>query len=148
MKNKKSLYSLAFIGIVLVLSMQFYERWDTNIIGGGDSWGYYLFLPATFIHGDLDSLDVSLAARKQYHNGFYTTDVNPLGVDEIIHVGEGKQVSKYTYGIALLEAPMFFVAHGIAKITGQPADGYSWIYIYMMHLSNILFVHTIHWFLC
>ena len=96
MQNKKSLYSLIFIGIVLLLSMQFYERWNTTIIGGGDSWGYYLFLPATFIHGDLDSLDVSLAARKQYHNGFYTTDVNPLGVDEVIHVGEGKQVSKYT----------------------------------------------------
>ncbi len=140
MQHKYALYAWFIVAIGMLVSVHYYAKWSDNIIGGGDSWGYYLYLPALFIHGDLDNLKTSLETRKSYHPGYYTTDVNPLGVDEVHHVGNGKQVNKYTCGIAIIETPLFFIAHGIAKITGRKADGYSWIYIYMMTLSSPLFV--------
>ena len=47
-----------FFGVLIVYlaSFIYYEKWDTGIIGGGDSWGYNAYLPAVFIHRDLDNL--------------------------------------------------------------------------------------------
>ncbi len=114
--------------------------YNLGILAGGDTWGYYLYLPATFIHHDLDNIKTSLATRKKYHQGFYTTDVNPLGVDEVHHIGDGKQVNKYTLGMAILFAPFFFLAHFIASISSYEADGYSFIYIYLIHLSSLFYM--------
>lgn len=41
--------------------------------------------------------------------------------------------------MCILHAP-FFVAHVLAPATGYPADGYSFIYIYLIHLSSIFYV--------
>lgn len=139
MKKEYSLIALAILLVIYLLSVHLYKRWNHNILGGGDPWGYYVYLPATFIHHDLLYFNKSLEAREK-HNGInrYST-INPLGVDEVRHIGDGKQVAKYTLGLAILFAPFFFIAHLLALISNYPADGYSFIYDYCIILSAVFY---------
>lgn len=136
----KSLLALLIAAIAFMASMHYYANWDDNIVGGGDSGGYYLYLPALFIHHDLDSLDRSIEARKQYPRHFNPVPDNPIGIGEAHHIGEGKQVNKYTIGVAMLITPFFLIAHFLAHLTSYPTDGYSFIYIYFAQLSCVFYV--------
>ena len=87
-----------------------------------DKSGYYVYLPALHLY-DFD------AARF------------PAEVDELTGQGfkldsaTGKVVTKYTYGVALLEAPFYFTAHFISKISGYPSDGFSVVYQKLLNLA-------------
>ncbi len=147
--NSKRIRNLIFlvIGLIYGLSFAYYERWEVNIIGGGDSWGYNAYLPALFIHHDLDNLKSTFAARTSYHGGFGHSGRNPLGTDCAIHIGEDKQVIKYTSGVAILQTPFFLVGHFIAGATGYPQDGYSFPYIFAVHLANLFYLFIGLWLL-
>lgn len=138
-----------FFGVLIVYlaSFIYYEKWDTGIIGGGDSWGYNAYLPALFIHHDLDNLKTTYATRGKYHPGFESGSSNPLGTDVALHIGDGKQVIKYTMGVAILQAPFFFLGHLTANIFHYPADGYSLPYIIFDHLSSFFYAFLGLWFL-
>jgi hypothetical protein len=141
-KNKFSLYAIIIVALFYVASFHIYKPWQGGIIGGGDTWGYYLYLPALFIHGDLDNLEKSLESRKKYHPGYYSAhqEKNPLGIGEAHLSPIGRKVNKYTIGMAILYAPFFFMAHLYSKIFGITADGYSFIYIYLVHLSSVIYI--------
>ncbi|MGB0931012.1 MAG: hypothetical protein ACPGVB_09570 [Chitinophagales bacterium] len=136
----KSLLALLISAIAFMASLHYYANWDDNILGGGDSGGYYLYLPALFIHQDLDSLDRSVEARRQYYRHYNFVADNPIGIGEAHHIGEGKQVNKYTIGVAMLITPFFLTAHFLAQFTSYPTDGYSFIYMYFAHLSCVFYV--------
>jgi len=139
MANRLSTLTILIILIAYLIAASFFERWNHDLLGGGDPWGYYLYLPAIFIHGDLISLEKSLSAREQHNTPNRYSATNPLGVDEVRHIGEGIQVNKYTLGLAMLFAPFFLIAHLIASFTDYPADGYSLIYVYLIILSTIFY---------
>ncbi len=145
----KTIRNLVFlaIGLIYGLSFLYYQRWHTNIIGGGDSWGYNAYLPALFIHHDLDNLKSTFATRSEYHGGFGHSGRNPLGTDCAIHIGDGKQVIKYTSGVAILQSPFFGVGHLIAGLTGYPQDGYSFPYLFAVHLANLFYLFIGLWLL-
>lgn len=138
-QHRLSLLALLLLLCAYMASVHFYQRWNREVLGGGDPWGYYLYLPAIFIHHDLLHLEQSLAARERHNSVNRYSTINPLGVDEVRHVGEGRQVNKYTLGVALLFAPFFFIAHFIAGFTDYPADGYSFIYAYCIILSSVFY---------
>lgn len=123
-----------------LISLFFYHRWDTNIIGGGDSWGYNAYLPAAFIHHDLDSLQRTNHIRGLYHHGTGATIANPFGMDCATHIGDGKQILRYTMGVALMQSPFFILGHLYSLITGGPQDGYAFPYVFSVHLSTIFYV--------
>lgn len=133
---------LVLLGILVfyLLSLFFYHRWDTNIIGGGDSWGYNAYLPAAFIHHDLDSLQRTNNARRNYHDGMGGAIANPFGIDCATHIGEGKQILRYTMGVAIMQAPFFLVGHFYSVVTGGPQDGYAFPYVFAVHLATIVYV--------
>jgi hypothetical protein len=139
LRNRLSLFTIVLILGIYLFSIHKFAKWHDAIIGGGDTWGYYLYLPATFIHHDLGTLEASVKARRQYHPAFSDTPYNPLGVDETHIAWSGKQVNKYTTGVAILYSPFFFIAHAIALAADLPANGYSFIYIYLIHLSSIFY---------
>ena len=138
-----------FSGILLfyILSMFFYHRWDTNIIGGGDSWGYNAYLPAAFLHHDLDSLQRTEKARGKYHHGMGGSIANPYGMDCATHIGEGKQILRYTMGVAIMQMPFFLAGHLYSIVTGGPQDGYAFPYIFSIHLASIFYVFLGLWLL-
>ena len=81
-----------------------------SIIYYGDIAGYYIYLPAIFIYNDLQ---ISF----------------PTGIDNggfIRPQPNGRILLKYPLGVAVLEAPFFFMAHAYCLLDHHyPADGFS-----------------------
>lgn len=101
-----------------------------------DVFGYYLYLPALFIHGDIALDDptwsVDLFDRYRPSATFYQINV----------LETGGRALKYPIGLAVLWAPFFFIGHLIAGVMGLPQDGMSppyhaalvtgsWIYLFI-----------------
>ncbi|GJM32886.1 MAG: hypothetical protein DHS20C18_18870 [Saprospiraceae bacterium] len=148
MKSNTKYFLVFFaLGLIYSLSFIYYQRWETNILGGGDSWGYNAYLPAIFIHHDLDNLKTTFATRTSYHVGFGHSGRNPLGTDCAIHIGNDKQVIKYTSGVAILQTPFFLVGHLVAGLTDYPQDGYSFPYIISVHLASFFYLLIGLWLL-
>jgi hypothetical protein len=89
-----------------------------------DIFGYYLYLPMTFIYHDLGIKDYSVIQTiiDKYHSTgtFY----------QALQMPDGVWVMRYGIGMSVLYSPFFFIAHLFAKVTGFPADGFSTPYQY------------------
>lgn len=98
-----------------------------------DVFGYYLYLPATFIYHDLRLTDISwvnqIIDQYQTTSTFYQATALP----------SGGWVMKYSIGSAVLNAPAFFVAHGISLVAGYKADGFSLPYQYAATINGLIF---------
>lgn len=100
-----------------------------------DKAGYYIYLPALF------------------HFGFDTHSMPPdldiaTGGGFSIDTVAGKLDTKYTYGVALMLAPFFGMAEGIAAIAGfDHEDGFSMIHMRMMLIAAVVFLTLGMWFL-
>ena len=132
------------LGIFLLLSLIYFGRTEVNILYGGDTQGYYLYLPATFIYGDLHDVDTSYLARFDYIQDQPSYPA-PGGV--LTEAPNGHRTIKYTSGVALLQLPFFWVGHALATVLpGVAADGYSWPYRWLINLSVIFyFLLAIGW---
>lgn len=109
--------------------------WSDQRVLQWDIEAYYHYLPATFIHGDVRDLDYVATLDDVLHKD------NPSSYG-IFHVMEtGHESLKYTCGVALFEAPLFFAAHAycLGPWSEHPADGYSAPYQLGVQLSSILF---------
>lgn len=98
-----------------------------------DVFGYYLYLPATFIHHDLALEDHAwldeVMARYAPSSTFY----------QLVDGPDGKRVIKYSAGMAVLYAPFFLIAHLSAPVLGYPADGFSPPYQYIIAFGCLLY---------
>jgi hypothetical protein len=138
-KSIKKPFSLAvciFFVVVSIYTTFNISLWKTK--GGILNWDmgcYHLYLPATFINHDLSQLQFYPKIDSTYclNNGSRW-----WGIHE--HPTTHKKIIKYTYGVALLEAPLFFVANCYCKIANYKLnDGYSPPYQLMVCFSTILF---------
>ena len=81
-----------------------------------DVFGYYLYLPATFIHHDIALQDHAwlddVMVRYEPSATLY----------QLVDGPDGTRVIKYSAGMAVLYAPFFLVAHLSAPLLGYPAD--------------------------
>ena len=84
-----------------------------------DVFGYYLYLPAGFIHDDPALQD------RAWLDEVMTTYEPSSTLYQLVDGPDGKRVIKYSSGMAVLYAPFFFVAHVLADPLGFPADGFS-----------------------
>ncbi|MCB2407560.1 hypothetical protein [Hymenobacter lucidus] len=122
------------ISVGLMLWVAFYLspalRGGVKILSS-DSAGYYLYLPATFVHHDLRGLRFRDEMIAQYH---------PTPQFEHATLDSASQhfVLKYSSGLALQELPFFLVAHALAESLGYPADGYSQPYQWAILLASLL----------
>src|SRR5690606_33485853 len=125
MKHPASLLACMAICLALLCCRCYYSE-----IGGGrkqlivtqwDAFGYYLYLPATVIYQDYKKLDWAPAVDKRYN----VTGGGGLPVQQL---DNGNKVCKYLGGVAILQAPLFALAHSIARLCGYPADGFSPVY--------------------
>jgi hypothetical protein len=121
---------LSLIAAILIGSFCWYQPWQQAIIGGADSWGYYAYLPAVFIHQDLETMNVSEEARKKYFQN---------GRQSLGQLKNGKYLNQYTCGVSILNLPAFGMAHFFAKVTNYSADGYDLPYRFMIVWSGLLY---------
>ena len=101
-----------------------------------DVFGYYLYLPLTFIYHDLGLKDHTIidTILQKYHSSstFYQAFQSPTG----------DWVMRYPIGMSILYSPFFFIGHLIAKIGGYASDGFSSPYQYSIWTGSMIFAFT------
>jgi len=123
-EKRTILITVIGIGIFLSLSNLKYHKWNDMVTGGGDSWGYYVYLPALFINHDLKDLQTTCATKKKYHPD----------------AGGCRTITKYSSGVAIMHLPAFALAHAFTSATDYDTDGFSKPYIFALYLSTLLYV--------
>jgi hypothetical protein len=98
-----------------------------------DVFGYYLYLPARFIYHDISLHDLSWvkAIVEKYHTS--------ATLYQLYSVPGSGCVIKYSMGMALLNAPAFFIAQLLAGMMGYAADGFSLPYQYSFAISGLIY---------
>ena len=131
MNRNWSLYALllifvVFISLLLAFPPERALTWDV--------FGYYLYLPAHFIYGDLFLQDQawldSIVAQYEPSATLY----------QLYKMESGKWVIKYSMGVAIFFSPFFFLAHWLAPMFGYAADGFSAPYQYLISWGTLLYV--------
>ena len=132
MKTFKRLSFLTLIVTCSILSV--YRITTVNVKEiSWDVLGYYLYLPATFVHHDPLLKDISwlkqLNDEKQLAGTLYM-----VGQDK-----NGGPMYFFLMGMALFYLPFFFGASLFASISGFPVDGFSLPYQYFLVIGGILY---------
>jgi len=98
-----------------------------------DVYGYYLYLPATFIYSDLglENEEWITKTREKYKPSTTFYQVKPGQ--------ESKKVIVYNVGYTLIFAPGFFIADTIAEYVGYERDGFSKPYQISLLLTALFF---------
>lgn len=98
-----------------------------------DVFGYYLPLPATFVHGD-----------PMLHETEWVEQVRrdrelPGTLYTIARTDEGAPMYFFLFGMALFYLPFFLLAHLIAYLSGTPPDGFGMIYQYLLVIGGLCY---------
>ncbi|MCH8330561.1 MAG: hypothetical protein IH946_04145 [Bacteroidetes bacterium] len=138
-----SVIALLLCYIILFLgSFIYYPKYHRSGSEATISWdvsGYYSYLPAVFIYGDLTQLNFLDSIVSKYHP---TPDVQ-----QAFWYNENVRVFKYSCGQALVFSPFFLVAHVYAINSNYPADGFSTPYQFMISVGMLLVAFLGLWFL-
>jgi hypothetical protein len=86
-----------------------------------DAEGYYLYLPALIVNDGFEDFEVRTKAQFKPFEG------------------TNKTFTKYTCGVAIMQAPFFLSAHALTLATGGKADGYSDYYIRALQLAGLFY---------
>ena len=135
MKIKLSIISLIIVSITLIQ----YRISYTDIQNGKplkvttwDAFGYYMYLPGTFIYNDVTELEWLNGIDEEYElTGGVLYQANKHD--------NGNYVFKYLGGVAVLQSPFFFIGHVIAINSNYKADGFSPPYQYSIAFGAILY---------
>jgi hypothetical protein len=143
--------TLGILLIINLLSLLYFRNWEEWMLGNGDSYGYYAYLPMTFIHHDFKTLRLETYHRKKntvdHKNENFTPETVPDWWLPGVIAPNGNRVNIYTCGVALMQLPFFAVAHVLATPLGFAADGYSLPYRFILLLGNLFYVMLGLWFL-
>lgn len=101
---------------------------------GWDVLGYYLPLPAAFIHDDFQLNDITWLEEAN-ENYDLTGTLYMVGKSP-----RGENMYFFLFGTAVFYSPFFFVGHLLAPILGFEQDGFSQPYQYAMALGCMLYV--------
>lgn len=127
--KKSGRYSLVAVMCCVLVSVIIRLGYYTNDAPNGynattwDAFGYYAYLPATFIYHDTRKLEWVPKVDSVYHvTGGYLYQADTLK--------NGRMAFKYLGGVAVMQSPFFGIGHLIAKASDAPEDGFSWPYQY------------------
>ncbi len=121
LKNRPFQWVFAF-AVCLLLTGYFHAGKRMNGVIWSDQEGYYIYLPALFVHGGFEQLPCV--------NGCTTVETE-----------DGQMTfTKYTYGVALMEAPFFLAAHITAPLFGHERDGRSAPYVWAILVAAIFYM--------
>lgn len=98
-----------------------------------DGFGYYMYLPQLFNHGNLDiQRDWAQNLQNKYCNGAYVYQLEE-------HI-PGKNIDIYHMGLSMVLLPSYTIADLTARATGYPTDGFSYPYMIAYLLNALLFI--------
>jgi len=129
-------FALLIILTGLIWTNLYYKFWtNPRQVIVHDVILYYEYLPAAIIHKDL-SMSFVEKDREFYKDKIW-----------IKKTRTGRSVSKMTMGLAVLYAPFFLAAHGLAGPLGYPPDGFSEPYRFALILSSVVYAMLGLWLL-
>jgi hypothetical protein len=137
----KNTYNAFYFGFLIsILIVFFYTRplnspWNKFI--DGDGLGYYSYLPATFIY---DDPNYEFKWFNDVHKKNYEHCSFDIPTQNFLVSYKGREINKYYQGLSFIWLPFFTLAHLIAKITNNPADGYSLPYQLCIGLASIFYL--------
>ena len=132
-KNYWSIFiSLAII--IYLVSWPFLNYWLNPFTW--DTFGYYLYLPMSFIHHDLGISDFSIlenVKREQF--------ISPTFY-QINKTETGNWLIRYPMGLAVLHAPFFGLGHLFAKWLGYSQNGFSLPYQIAITCGSLFYISS------
>jgi hypothetical protein len=116
-KHVLLLFVAVFCLLLSITTLLVTSNMDSPVIRS-DGKGYYLYLPAVFIHHDL---------TMKWTDPLRVAD--PPGITGewygLTSYRDGVYLNKYPVGLAILWLPFFVAAHLMTIVTGQPENGFS-----------------------
>jgi len=131
--NRNPLSAIACLIVGLWLALNPILKPQNNAISW-DVFGYYLYLPAHFLYDDPGF------EHMEWMEKINSTYKNTTSFYQLVPGPDGKQLIKYSSGMAFIYAPGFFIAHQLAPSLGYPADGFSKPYQLALVLTHLLVV--------
>jgi len=132
--NPWSLGVLTLIVIIIVYLRFCYPWWQDCRIMAWDVFGYYLYLPFTFIYHDTGLKDATVINH-------IMAVYNPSDtLYQLANGSDGHQVILFTSGWAVMNAPFFFIAHLLAPAFGYTADGFSLPYQFSIAMGGMFYM--------
>jgi Dolichyl-phosphate-mannose-protein mannosyltransferase len=149
------LRSISLNSLLLILTALLFVRFNyirNNEVNGWnatswDAFGYYAYLPGTFIYKDIRQLEWLPEIDKKYQ-------VTGGQLYQASKLENGHYTFKYLTGVAILETPFFLIGHVSAKLLNYPMDGFSapyqysiifgaifWFFIGLVFLRKILLTY-------
>jgi len=131
----KLIYKYAVSIIIVIIFLCSYNiKWVKDYwksIIQSDGKGYYAYLPATIIYQDLnfnffDSIEKKYPDPQLYYD--YRVKYKDINLN------------KYPAGTSIAMLPFFLTAHVSSTVLGYPADGYSKLYLILIHISTIFYL--------
>lgn len=128
LKRRFSLVLVFIISLIALLVVMNLKKWryDEKVIAY-DVHAYYGYLPAKYI---FDDLKVEKSDYK-YGEGQYWFWLKQYD--------SGKKAFDKTYGLSIMYAPFFAVAHQVAKTFDYPLTGFSEPYLFFLLLSSLFY---------
>lgn len=129
-KYLKLLLFICFAGTVLFLSFNRHSHSgysDYHSVIWADKAGYYMYLPGALKY-QLDPAAFPDSIDKKTGWGF-----------RFDHE-QGKVLTKYTYGVALLQLPFYLAADALAPAFGFEANGFSHIYHWCINVAAVFYL--------
>jgi hypothetical protein len=118
--------------LCLFISLIVFFNIPTNVLSW-DVFGYYLYLPMTFIYHDLGmkNVDIVFSLIAKYHSSgtFY----------QAYQVNGNLWLDKYSMGMAIMYLPSFMIGHFAAWIGGYPLDGFSKPYQLSVFFGSLVY---------
>ena len=143
-RQKISFFVFCILSLVIILNRLLLPRFDTHDIFSIISWdvfGYYLYIPATFIHHDLGIRNFAwvkeILDTYQPTIGFYQAYLSP----------GGDYVMKYPVGMAIMYWPFYFMGQVLAHLFGYSPDGFTLPYQLCIALGGLFYTVAGIWFL-
>lgn len=143
MMTKSKIAYAVCIAVLAYANFIFYPKWQKSHSEATLSWdvcGYYFYLPSLFIYKDIKTV----ASQDSIHRKYRAQGEVPYAARI---APSGNAVMKYSAGMAIMYAPAFFVAHGLAQPLGYEADGFTLPYQFAIAFWSMLWAFVGLWYL-
>lgn len=131
--SKFCLFVIGSVFAFIFLKESFEQKEQRSCVAAYDQFGYYSYLPATFIYDDL-------AFQKPWKDNLQSSYCQQEIVYQFVDLEGGKKVNMYHMGLSYLHLPGFLIANSLAKPLGYKQDGMSQPYRVAIKLTALFFI--------
>lgn len=131
--SKICLFVIGSVFAFIFLKESYVQNEQRSCVAAYDQFGYYAYLPATFIYDDL-------AFQKPWKEKLQSYYCEQEIVYQFVDLEGGKKVNMYHMGLSYLHLPGFLIANSLAEPLGYKQDGMSQPYRVAIKFTALFFI--------